>query len=45
MRYKVNRAAPKPALVAEAPGVNRAVMGERDAALAAADAVEAPMPR
>jgi hypothetical protein len=43
--YNVHRAAPGPALVAEALGVNRAAMGERDAALAAADAVEAPMPR
>jgi aldehyde dehydrogenase (NAD+) len=43
MRYNVDHAAPKLALVAEALGVRTAGMSERDAALAAADAVEALM--
>jgi acyl-CoA reductase-like NAD-dependent aldehyde dehydrogenase/alcohol dehydrogenase class IV len=43
MRYNVDHAADKLALVAQALGVNTAGMKERDAALAAADAVEALM--
>jgi len=43
MRYNVDHATAKLALVAEALGVSTAGMGERDAALAAADAVEALM--
>jgi len=40
MRYNVDHAADKLALVAQALGVSTAGMTERDAALAAADAVE-----
>jgi alcohol dehydrogenase class IV len=43
MRYNVDHAADKLVLVAQALGVNTAGMEERDAALAAADAVEALM--
>jgi aldehyde dehydrogenase (NAD+) len=43
MRYNVDHAADKLALVAQALGVSTAGMKERDAALAAADAVEALM--
>jgi alcohol dehydrogenase class IV len=43
MRYNVDHAADKLALVAQALGVNTAGMKQRDAALAAADAVEALM--
>jgi aldehyde dehydrogenase (NAD+) len=43
MRYNVDHAADKLVLVAQALGVNTASMTERDAALAAADAVEALM--
>jgi alcohol dehydrogenase class IV len=43
MRYNVDHAADKLALVAQALGVNTTGMTERDAALAAADAVEALM--
>jgi aldehyde dehydrogenase (NAD+) len=43
MRHNVDRAADKLALVAQALGVNTAGMKEHDAALAAADAVEALM--
>lgn len=43
MRYNVDHAADKLAQVAQALGVNTAGMAERDAALAAADAVEALM--
>ncbi len=43
MRYNVDHAADKLALVAQALGVNTTGMAVRDAALAAADAVEALM--
>ncbi|MGA8848325.1 MAG: aldehyde dehydrogenase family protein [Dehalococcoidia bacterium] len=43
MRYNVDHAADKLALVARALGINTAGMKEHDAALAAADAVEAMM--
>jgi alcohol dehydrogenase class IV len=43
MRYNVDHAADKLAQVAQALGVNTSGMAERDAALAAADAVEALM--
>lgn len=43
MRYNIDFAADKLAMVAQALGVNTAGMSERDAALAAADAVEALM--
>jgi aldehyde dehydrogenase (NAD+) len=43
MRYNVDHAADKLALVARALGINTTGMKERDAALAAADAVEALM--
>jgi aldehyde dehydrogenase (NAD+) len=43
MRYNVDHAADKLALVAQALGVSTQGMSERDAALAAADAVEALM--
>ena len=43
MRYNVDHATDKLALVAQALGVDTAGMNERDAALAAADAVEALM--
>jgi acyl-CoA reductase-like NAD-dependent aldehyde dehydrogenase/alcohol dehydrogenase class IV len=43
MRYNVDHAADKLAQVAQALGVNTSSMAERDAALAAADAVEALM--
>jgi len=43
MRYNVDHATDKLALVAQALGVNTAGMKQRDAALAAADAVEALM--
>jgi aldehyde dehydrogenase (NAD+) len=43
MRFNVDYAAPKLAMVADALGVSTADMSERDAALAAADEVEALM--